>query len=85
MSDFISQLLRVLLRAYQYVFRPLLGVRCRYLPSCSDYMLEAVQTRGPLTGVYLGSKRLLRCHPWCDGGYDPVPTSPTSQHATHPL
>lgn len=62
-----------LIRIYQIVISPLLGQRCRYYPSCSAYALEAIQVHGALRGTWLGARRLARCHPWSDGGYDPVP------------
>jgi putative membrane protein insertion efficiency factor len=68
-------------RAYQLLVSPLLGHNCRYLPSCSDYALEAVRTHGPVAGSWLAGKRLCRCHPWGGDGYDPVPplSSPSSR------
>lgn len=66
-------LLLVLIRFYQYAISPLLGRRCRFFPSCSEYTAEAVEKYGALKGARLGFKRLLRCHPWNAGGYDPVP------------
>ena len=65
--------LRALLRAYQYVFRPLLGRNCRFVPSCSDYALEAIEKHGAVHGSWLAVRRIGRCHPWRAGGYDPVP------------
>ncbi|MGE5491442.1 MAG: membrane protein insertion efficiency factor YidD [Actinomycetota bacterium] len=62
-----------LLRAYQYAISPLLGRNCRYVPSCSEYAVEAVQKYGAARGGWLGLKRVCRCHPWHPGGYDPVP------------
>jgi putative membrane protein insertion efficiency factor len=64
-----------LIRLYQWTVSPLLGPRCRFYPSCSQYALEAVQRFGVLSGGWLGAKRLLRCHPWQDGGFDPVPAA----------
>jgi putative membrane protein insertion efficiency factor len=61
------------LRAYQYLFRPLLGANCRFYPTCSDYALEAVTRHGALRGTWLAMRRVGRCHPWHAGGYDPVP------------
>ena len=61
------------LRAYQYLFRPLLGANCRFYPSCSDYALEALTRHGALRGIWLAIRRVGRCHPWHAGGYDPVP------------
>ncbi|MBF5026271.1 membrane protein insertion efficiency factor YidD [Planobacterium oryzisoli] len=62
-----------LVRAYQLFLSPLLGKNCRYHPTCSTYMLEALKKYGPLKGTYLGLKRISRCHPWGGEGYDPVP------------
>jgi uncharacterized protein len=62
-----------LIRLYQWTVSPLLGPRCRFYPSCSHYALEAVQRFGALRGSWLALRRLLRCHPWQPGGFDPVP------------
>ncbi len=61
------------LKLYKVLFSPLFAGSCRYLPSCSDYMAEAVHRHGPASGVWLGLKRLTRCHPWGGSGLDPVP------------
>ena len=66
-------LLVFLLRAYQYALRPLLGVNCRFYPSCSDYACEAIERHGVLKGAWLASRRVLHCHPYHPGGFDPVP------------
>ncbi|MBI5162164.1 MAG: membrane protein insertion efficiency factor YidD [Micrococcales bacterium] len=63
----------LILRGYRAVISPLYGEVCRYYPSCSAYALEAIQRHGVLRGVWLGSRRLLRCHPWTRGGVDDVP------------
>ena len=60
-------------RAYQLVISPIIGPRCRYLPTCSSYLIEAVETHGFVIGARLGIKRIARCHPWGAHGYDPVP------------
>ncbi|HEV2978194.1 MAG TPA: membrane protein insertion efficiency factor YidD [Casimicrobiaceae bacterium] len=65
--------LLVLLRAYQYAIRPLLGANCRFYPSCSDYAREAIERHGAGKGSWLSARRLARCHPYHPGGYDPVP------------
>jgi len=65
--------LLALLRGYQYLIRPLLGANCRFYPSCSDYAREAVERHGAARGSLLALKRVLRCHPYHPGGYDPVP------------
>ncbi len=62
-----------LLRAYRFAISPLYGQVCRYHPTCSAYALEAVETHGAVRGFYLAARRVLRCHPWSAGGYDPVP------------
>ena len=62
-----------LIRAYQKLISPFLGHRCRFTPTCSQYFYKAVSRYGILQGSFLGGKRLLRCHPWSKGGYDPVP------------
>ena len=69
----MSLVLRVLIRAYQLFVSPVLGPRCRYLPTCSEYAAEAVMRHGAGRGVWLAVRRLLRCHPWGGSGYDPVP------------
>ena len=65
-----------LLKLYRLVISPLYGNVCRYYPSCSAYALRAVQVHGALKGSWLAVRRLLRCHPWAPGGYDPVPGTP---------
>lgn len=60
-------------RVYQYAISPLLGSNCRHSPSCSNYMIQAINEWGPLKGTWLGIKRISRCHPWGTHGYDPVP------------
>ncbi|MFT4011468.1 MAG: membrane protein insertion efficiency factor YidD [Nocardioidaceae bacterium] len=62
-----------LLKAYRFAISPLYGQVCRYHPTCSAYALEAVTQHGALRGSYLAARRVLRCHPWAAGGYDPVP------------
>ncbi|MBI5899929.1 MAG: membrane protein insertion efficiency factor YidD [Rhodocyclales bacterium] len=62
-----------LIRAYQLAISPMLGNRCRFFPSCSEYAMEALEKHGPVRGLWLGMRRVGRCHPWHPGGYDPVP------------
>ena len=69
----MSLLLRGLIRLYQLLISPVLGPRCRFLPTCSDYAAEAIAVHGALFGCWLGVRRLVRCHPWGGSGYDPVP------------
>ncbi len=66
-------LLIALLKFYKYFISPLLGNNCRFYPSCSSYALEALQVHGAIIGSDLTLKRLLRCHPFHEGGIDPVP------------
>jgi len=63
----------LLIRGYQLTISRALPPSCRFTPSCSEYMLEAVRKYGLMKGTWLGSRRLLRCHPWNPGGHDPVP------------
>jgi len=69
-------LLMTLVRGYRFFLKPWLGNACRFEPSCSAYALEALDRHGAAAGSYLMTRRLLRCHPWCEGGCDPVPASP---------
>lgn len=62
-----------LLRGYKRFISPLLGPRCRFYPSCSDYAAGAIRRHGALRGSYMAACRLGRCHPGCEGGHDPVP------------
>jgi hypothetical protein len=63
----------LILRSYQWWFSPVLGNHCRFHPSCSQYAIEAIDRFGPRRGSWLTLRRLLRCHPWHPGGFDPVP------------
>jgi putative membrane protein insertion efficiency factor len=69
----MHQILILPIRAYRYFISPLLGNHCRFHPSCSTYAETAILRFGPLRGGWLALRRLLRCHPWHAGGYDPVP------------
>jgi len=69
----VSWLIVSLIRVYQRVLSPLLPKACRFYPTCSAYMAQAVEKFGPVKGVWLGLKRLAKCHPFHPGGYDPVP------------
>ncbi|MDP1520755.1 membrane protein insertion efficiency factor YidD [Porticoccus litoralis] len=68
-----------LIRGYQYLVSPLLGNRCRFHPTCSCYAIEAVNHHGTLKGGYLTLRRLIKCHPFHPGGYDPVPEPEQTQ------
>jgi len=69
----VTWCLKRLVLAYRYGLSPLLGPRCRYIPSCSAYCLEAIDVHGPLRALWLTAKRVARCHPWGGSGIDPVP------------
>jgi putative membrane protein insertion efficiency factor len=69
----VVRLLALLVRAYQLVLRPILPPACKFVPSCSDYAIEALRTHGAVKGLGLAGCRILRCNPFTAGGYDPVP------------
>ena len=61
-----------LINIYKYLISPLLGNNCRFLPTCSEYTKDSIVKFGLVYGVWLGLKRIVRCHPWGKGGYDPI-------------
>lgn len=65
-----------LIAVYRFFLSPWIGNQCRFHPTCSYYTEQAIEQHGALAGAYLGARRLLRCHPWCEGGHDPVPKHP---------
>ena len=77
--DFVKRLPQTVLigfvKGYRLLLSPCLGSACRFEPSCSAFSLQALQQHGAAGGSYLTLRRLVRCHPWCDGGIDPVPSS----------
>ncbi|MDF1486324.1 membrane protein insertion efficiency factor YidD [Ramlibacter sp. H39-3-26] len=72
----MRRLLIALVRAYRLLLSPWLGSACRFEPTCSAYALQALERHGAVAGSCLVLRRLARCHPWCDGGHDPVPAAP---------
>ncbi len=69
----MQRLLKALVRAYRLLLSPSIGSACRFEPTCSAYSLQALEQHGAGWGSYLTLTRLVRCHPWCAGGHDPVP------------
>lgn len=73
LRNILKTVLILPVRFYQLAISPILPSRCRYTPTCSQYMIEAIQVWGPFKGLYLGIKRIGSCHPWGGHGHDPVP------------
>ncbi|MDE6451967.1 MAG: membrane protein insertion efficiency factor YidD [Odoribacter sp.] len=73
MKRILSHLLLFLIQFYQHSISPLYPPTCRYVPTCSQYAIEAIRKYGPFKGFWLTFKRVFRCHPWGGSGYDPVP------------
>lgn len=73
MNRLLRNLLILLIKFYQKILSPLCPGVCRFRPTCSQYMIDAVRTHSIVKGLYLGIRRILRCHPWGGSGYDPVP------------
>lgn len=76
LSELLKKVFIFPIRLYQWFISPLLGSTCRYNPTCSHYMVGAIQEWGVLKGIWLGLKRIGTCHPWGGSGYDPVPKNP---------
>lgn len=76
----IKTLLNKFISCYQYIISPFFGNCCRFHPSCSEYMKECIHNFGAIKGIYLGFKRLIRCHPWSQGGIDPAPKINQTDH-----
>ncbi len=69
----MARLLMWLIKIYQVFLSPIFGQQCRFYPTCSQYALESINKHGAIVGGYYTIRRLLRCHPWHDGGHDPIP------------
>lgn len=83
MSEIAKAILLILLRGYKWALSPLFPPACRYVPTCSEYAMEAIERQGAIRGSLRGIWRLLRCHPFARGGFDPVPIE--SRLETHAL
>jgi len=77
----MSWLLIGLIRLYQLVLSPWIGHQCRFTPTCSHYAIAAIRTHGALKGAWLALRRIARCHPFSQGGHDPVPDAQPHSHA----
>lgn len=73
MKRFLADILILPIKFYQRVISPMTPPSCRFTPTCSQYAIEALRKYGPIKGLYLAARRILRCHPWGGSGYDPVP------------
>lgn len=73
LNKWIKYIFILPIKLYQVLISPLLGPTCRFEPSCSKYMVTAIEEWGVIKGIWMGTKRIGRCHPWSEGGYDPVP------------
>lgn len=69
----MQKLLIIIIKFYQYFISPLTANHCRFYPTCSHYCVDALETHGFIKGLWLSIKRIFSCHPWHEGGYDPVP------------
>ena len=76
LSNILKQIFILPIKAYQLLLSPLLGPKCRFTPTCSHYMVHAIEEWGVFKGIYLGLKRIGKCHPWGSFGDDPVPKNP---------
>jgi putative membrane protein insertion efficiency factor len=79
-----TALLTAPIRAYKFAISPLFPPSCRFTPTCSTYALQAIEAHGPVRGLWLGTKRICRCHPWGGSGYDPVPEAGAVLHGPRP-
>ncbi|MBN1447616.1 MAG: membrane protein insertion efficiency factor YidD [Bacteroidetes bacterium] len=73
MKNALGYVLIFAIRVYRTVISPLFPPSCRFYPTCSSYSMEAIRKYGPFKGTWMGVRRIARCHPWNEGGYDPVP------------
>jgi len=84
-SLLIKKIFLLFLRIYNNYISYYFPARCRFYPSCSQYSISAIEMHGLIKGAYLSATRILRCHPWHEGGYDPVPEKPHCGHTANCL
>src|SRR5262245_5928104 len=84
LSEAAKAVAKAPVKAYRWTLKPLLGMECRHLPTCSEYALQAIDTNGAWRGVWLAMSRICRCHPWGTHGYDPVPDISDAAHPFAP-
>ena len=72
-NKIFTNLIIVIIKFYQFFISPILGQNCRYLPTCSEYSIQSIKKFGFFKGTFLSLKRISKCHPWGNHGYDPVP------------
>ena len=82
MNIFTNILIKVI-KGYKYLISPLFGHSCRYLPTCSEYSIDALKEYGFFRGLYMSTKRILSCHPWGSGGFDPVKKESKEKNVGH--
>ncbi len=83
MKTILSYIVLFPVKLYQWIISPLFPATCRHTPTCSVYTVEAVKEWGPLKGIWLGMKRLAKCHPWGTSGHDPVPRKCDHKNCNH--
>jgi uncharacterized protein len=80
----VKSIAKAPIHAYRWTLKPLIGLECRHLPTCSEYALEAIDRNGAWRGLWLSLSRVCRCHPWGSHGYDPVPDISSARHPLAP-
>ena len=81
MSNIAKQILKAPIHLYRWTLKPIMGLECRHLPTCSEYALQSIDRNGAWKGFWLMISRLSRCHPWGSSGYDPAPDLSGVRHA----
>ena len=79
MNKLLKKIFILPIRFYQLAISPMLGPKCRFQPTCSHYMVEAIMEWGVIRGIWMGLKRISKCHPWGPHGHDPVPKKPAKK------